>query len=268
MELPEQHQLEHRRGDAIDIAGDYQARALRSNHAAQRFWHEAKFRLIERVAIPGKADRVLDAGCGSGTISHFLSRYARDVTGIDSNPSAISYARDVFKAPNLHFRLGQFDDLKGDKPFDRIYCIEVIEHLYEHQVADVLGLFYKLINPGGQLFLTTPNYRSAWPLVEWLLDRFALVAKLQEAQHVTRFTKRTLATMCRHTGWRVQHIGTFNGVSPFIAPISRRLALGMEKLEFLFNGVLPQNLLFCLCTREAVLADRNDETREAREFAN
>jgi 2-polyprenyl-3-methyl-5-hydroxy-6-metoxy-1,4-benzoquinol methylase len=246
MELPEQHQLERRGGDAIHISGDYQARALTSDRAAQRFWHEAKFRLIERVPMPRKSDRVLDAGCGSGTISHFLSGYAGNVTGIDSNPSAISYARDAFEAPNLHFRLGQFDDLKDDKPFDRIYCIEVIEHLYEHQVADVLDLFHKLMNPGGQLFLTTPNYRSAWPVIEWLLDRFALVATLQEAQHVTRFTKRKLATMCRRAGWKVGHIGTFNGVSPFIAPISRRFALGMERLEFLFNHLLPQNLLFCL----------------------
>jgi 2-polyprenyl-3-methyl-5-hydroxy-6-metoxy-1,4-benzoquinol methylase len=250
MEPPDPGQLESRKGDAIHISGDYQARALKSDRAAQRFWHEAKFRLIERVAIPGKRDRVLDAGCGSGTISHFLSSYAGDVTGIDSNPSAISYAKDTFKAPNLQFRLGQFDDLKGDKPFDKIYCIEVIEHLYEHQVADVLDLFYKLTNPGGQLFLTTPNYRSAWPLIEWLLDRFALVATLDEAQHVSHFSKRKLSVLCERAGWRVRHIGAFNGVAPFIAPISRRLALRIEKIESRLNRALPQNLLFCLCTRE------------------
>ncbi len=249
MELPDPRQLEVRKGDAIHISGDYQARALKSDRAAQRFWHEAKFRLIERVAMPGKNDRVLDAGCGSGTISHFLSGYAGHVTGIDSNPSAINYARDTFKAPNLQFCLGQFDDLNGDKPFDKIYCIEVIEHLYEHQVADVLELFYKLTNPGGQLFLTTPNYRSAWPLIEWLLDRFAFVATLDEAQHVTHFSKRKLSALCEGAGWRVSHIGAFNGVAPFIAPISRRLALRMEEIEFLCNRLFPQNLLFCVCTR-------------------
>ena len=200
--------------------------------------------------MPSKCERVLDAGCGSGTISHFLSDYAGEVIGIDSNSSAISYARDAFRAPNLQFRLGQFGDLEGEKPLDSIYCIEVIEHLYEHQVADVLRLFYKLTNPSGQLFITTPNYRSTWPLIEWLLDRYALVAKLDEAQHVTRFTKRKLATMCRRAGWEIHHIGTFNGVSPFLAPISRRLALGIERIEFLFNRLIPQNLLFCLCRKE------------------
>jgi 2-polyprenyl-3-methyl-5-hydroxy-6-metoxy-1,4-benzoquinol methylase len=249
MELPNQYELKRREGDAIQISGDYQARALKSDRAAQRFWHEAKFRLIERVAMPAKHDRVLDAGCGSGTISHFLSLHANDVTGIDSNPAAISYSRDAYKAPNLHFQLGQFDDLIDRKTFDRIYCIEVVEHLYEHQVAEVLSLFHKLTNPGGQLFLTTPNYRSAWPLIEWLLDRFALVAKLDEAQHITHFAKRTLSAMCERAGWKVHHIGTFNGLAPFLAPISQRFALGVEKIEFLFNRSLPENLLFCVCKK-------------------
>jgi 2-polyprenyl-3-methyl-5-hydroxy-6-metoxy-1,4-benzoquinol methylase len=250
MELPNPNQLKRREGDAIEISGDYQARALKSDRAAQRFWHEAKFRLIERVAMPGKHDRVLDAGCGSGTISHFLSVHAGEVIGIDSNPSAINFATATYKAPKLEFRLGQFKALIGDKPFDKIYSIEVIEHLYDHQVADVLSLFHKLTTPGGQLFLTTPNYRSAWPLIEWLLDRFALVAKLDDAQHVTHFTKDKLAAACERAGWSVRHIGTFNGFAPFLAPISYRLALGLEEVEFRANRLLPQNLLFCLCTRE------------------
>src|SRR6266516_4260501 len=150
MERQNEGQLERRERGAIQIRGDYQARALKSDRAAQRFWHEAKFRLIERIATPGKHDRVLDAGCGSGTISHFLSLHAREVVGIDSNPSAIRYASNAYRAPNLQFRLGQFDDLVGEKSFDKIYSIEVIEHLYDYQVADVLSLFYKRTNPGGQ----------------------------------------------------------------------------------------------------------------------
>src|SRR5437868_9303643 len=52
---------------------------------------DLKFRLIERIAMPEKHERVLDAGCGSGTISYFLSQHAGAVVGIDSNPSAIAY---------------------------------------------------------------------------------------------------------------------------------------------------------------------------------
>lgn len=238
-----------RQRDAIDISGDYQARALYSERAAQRFWHEAKFRLIERIASPAKHERVLDAGCGSGTISHFLSQHAAEVVGVDSNPSAIRYATETYKAPNLRFRLGQFDELKDERAFDRIYCIEVIEHLYEQQVAEILLLFYKLANPGAALFLTTPNYRSPWPVIEWLLDRSDLVAKMDKAQHVTHFTKRKLAAMCEEAGWSVSHLGTFNGFAPFVAPLSRRVALALEQVEFRLNTLLPENLLFCVCSK-------------------
>jgi len=249
MDRPEQRPQERRRGDAIEISGDYQARALHSKRAAQRFWHEAKFRLIERIASPDKRERVLDAGCGSGIISNFLSQHAAEVVAIDSNPSAIDYATQTFKAPNLHFRLGQFDELKDAGTFDRIYCIEVIEHLYEEQVAEILSLFYKITNPGGALFLTTPNYRSLWPVIEWLLDRSRLVPKMDEAQHVTHFTKPKLVAMCERAGWQVNQIGTFNGIAPFTAGVSRRLALALERQEFRFNTLLPENLLFSLCTK-------------------
>jgi 2-polyprenyl-3-methyl-5-hydroxy-6-metoxy-1,4-benzoquinol methylase len=250
MSVRSEDRLKLREGDAIRISGDYQARALKSSRAAQRFWHEAKFRLIERVAIPSKRERVLDAGCGSGTISQFLSLYAGEVIGVDSNPSAISFASSTYVAPNLQFRLGQFGDLIATKPFDRIYCIEVIEHFYESQANEVLSLFHKMTTPGGQLFLTTPNYRSVWPLIEWLLDRFALVATLDEAQHVTHFNKGKLRAVLSRAGWRVRHIGTFNGAAPFLAPISRRLALALENFEFLSNRLLSGNLLFCSCTKE------------------
>lgn len=249
MEVSKQGELRRREGDAIHIRGDYQARALQSDRATQRFWHEAKFRLIERVAMPQKTDRVLDAGCGSGTITNFLSQHAGEAVGIDSNPSAIEYTTAAYDRSNIKFKLGQFDDLLDDKLFDGIYCIEVIEHLYEQQVAEVLALFHRLTNPGAHLFLTTPNYRSAWPLIEWLLDRLGLAATMDEVQHVTHFTKAKLAAVCERTGWTVRKIGTFNGIAPFLAPISYPLALKMEKIEFALNRVVPQNLLFCLCTR-------------------
>jgi len=239
----------NRLGDAIQISGDYQARALRSDRAAQRFWHEAKFRLIERVALPQKNERVLDAGCGSGTISDFLSRYAGQVVGIDSNPAAINYATKAYPASNLQFKVGQFEDLKNEQPFDRIYCIEVIEHLFEKQVGEILSLFHNLTNPGATLFLTTPNYRSLWPVIEKLLDSFGLTAQMDEVQHVTHFTKSKLLAVCDQAGWRAEEMGGFNGIAPFLAPISYRPALALERLEFRLRKLLPQNLLFCVCKK-------------------
>src|SRR5260370_2306070 len=45
-----------------------------------------------------------------------------------------------------------------------------IEHLAQGQGETMLAEFARLLVPGGRLVLTTPNRRSPWPLVEWLLD--------------------------------------------------------------------------------------------------
>jgi len=73
---------------------------------------------------------------------------------------------------------------------------------------------------------------------------------MDEVQHVTHFTKHKLTELCERAGWRAHHIGTFNGLAPFIAPISRRLALAMENIEFSISRVFPQNLLFCVAKKK------------------
>ena len=98
---------------------------------------------------------VLDLGSGTGDVAMLAAELVGPtgrVVGIDSNPAAVTYAAKAYPASNLQFKLGQFDDLKNEQPFDWIYCIEVIEHLYENQVADIFSLFRKVTNPGASLF--------------------------------------------------------------------------------------------------------------------
>jgi 2-polyprenyl-3-methyl-5-hydroxy-6-metoxy-1,4-benzoquinol methylase len=238
-----------RERDAVEIAGDYQARAIESPRAAQRFWHQAKLRVIDEVAPPRPGARIADAGCGSGVITSHLARTAADVTGFDSNPAAVAYARSVADRPNLRYVLGPFEQIVEAGPFDQIYCLEVVEHLYEEQAAATLGLFARAAAPGAELFLTTPNARSAWPAIEWTLDRLHLVPTLDEAQHLTLFTRRLLRDMCGAAGWHVEALGTFNGVAPFLAPVSEGLARAVERVEMATGRVLPWSLLWCRARR-------------------
>src|SRR5688572_7835413 len=123
------HDVNRRReGDAIAIPGDYQARALESPRAAQRFWHAAKVRLIDRVAPARPGARVADAGCGSGVIAAHLAKAARHVVGFDSNAAAISYASRAYDSERLRFVLGPFEQILNERPFEQIYCLEVLEH--------------------------------------------------------------------------------------------------------------------------------------------
>ena len=238
-----------REGDAVEIRGDYQARALESRWAAQRFWHAAKLRLLDRVAPVAAGARAADAGCGSGVIANHLARTAGSVVGFDSSPRAIEFARSAFPRPNLRFVLGPFERIVDEGPFDHIVCCEVIEHLYLEQAQETLALFARAAAPGATLVLTTPNVRSAWPAIEWVLDRSGLVPTLDEAQHLTLFSKTVLRACCERAGWRVEDLGAFNGLAPFVAPLSHALALGAERAEFAARRWLPANLLYCRARR-------------------
>ena len=231
--------------DAIAISGDYQAQALQSPRAAQRFWHAAKLRIIDRVAPARPGGRIADAGCGSGVITAHLAQTAREVVGFDSNPPAVEYARSAYPGLPVRFVLGPFDDIPAHGPFQQFYCLEVLEHLYEQQAIETLRIFARAAAPGAELFITTPNARSAWPAIEWTLDTFGLVPTLDEAQHLTLFTRTTLARAMRAAGWAVQEIGTFNGVAPFLAPVAEALARTAERVEFATRKVMPYNLLYC-----------------------
>lgn len=238
-----------RDGDAIQIPGDYQARALESPRPAQRFWHAAKLRLIDKIAPPQSAARIADAGCGSGVITAHLARTAAAIVGFDANPAAVEFASTAYARPNTRFVLGPFEQIVDEGPFDQIYCLEVLEHLYEEQAVEVLRVFAAGAAPGAELFVTTPNAQSAWPAIEWALDHLQLVPTLDEAQHLTLFTRRTLAAACHRAGWQVQEIGSFNGVAPFLAPLSERVARAAEGLEFRTRRLLPWSLLYCRAKR-------------------
>jgi 2-polyprenyl-3-methyl-5-hydroxy-6-metoxy-1,4-benzoquinol methylase len=238
-----------REGDAIAIAGDYQARAMQSPRAVQRFWHTAKIRIIDRVAPARAGARVADAGCGSGVIAAHLASTAAHVIGFDSNPDAVAFAGRTYGSSRLRFVEGPFERIPHHGPFDQVYCLEVLEHLYEEQAIDALRLFAQAAAPGAQLFVTTPNARSAWPLIEWTLDRFQLVPTLAEAQHLTLFNRARLQRACASAGWAVEEMGTFNGVAPGLAPVSERLALAVERLEFALRRTFPFNLLYCRAGR-------------------
>lgn len=221
-----------RSGDTIKIAGDYQYKALTQGNAVQRFWHYTKQSAITRYLPPAQDDAVLDVGCGSGVITSFLGSFGATVVGFDGNPDAIAFATETFSRPNVRFQLGLVDEnLAIDQRVDKIYCLEVIEHIYRHQGETMLRTFHRLLSPGGQVFLTTPNYRSLWPLIEWVMDLLRLSPPLKDHQHVQKYHKGTLEQVCYEAGFEIELISTTCLIAPWLAPLSWSFAKVMDNLE-------------------------------------
>jgi 2-polyprenyl-3-methyl-5-hydroxy-6-metoxy-1,4-benzoquinol methylase len=216
----------------VRISGDYQYRAATEGNAIQRFWHLTKRLSIERFLPPDPSDKVIDVGCGSGVISAFLAERCADVVGIDGNDAAIEFARRRFQAPNLRFERGLVDEDFGIRePVDKIYCLEVIEHIYLEQTRKMLEAFLSVLVDGGRVFVTTPNYKSLWPVIEWLMDRFGLAPRMEGHQHVERYSPGRLRRVCEATGFTVETVATTCFAAPWLAPLSWSLAVRVNSLE-------------------------------------
>lgn len=218
--------MTQRAGDTTAIPGDYQYRALTQGNAVQRFWHYSKQLAIKQFLPPSPSDVVVDIGCGSGVITSFLGESGATVLGIDNNPEAIQFARGHFSRPNVKFHLGLVEEFNPAhyEPVDKIYCLELIEHIYLHQARELLKNFYHLLKPRGKVFLTTPNYHSPWPLLEWLMDKARLAPPLSEHQHVERYHSKKLRALAEDGGFRIEKMATMCQLAPWAAPIRWTLA--------------------------------------------
>jgi SAM-dependent methyltransferase len=105
----------------------------------------------------GEGKTVLDCGAGEGYGPALLAERARSVVGLDYSHETVTYAdRKYGEAGNLHFVQGDAGRLPfADDSFDLVCSFQVLEHL-----DDAAGFLFetrRVLRPGGELVLTTPN---------------------------------------------------------------------------------------------------------------
>jgi 2-polyprenyl-3-methyl-5-hydroxy-6-metoxy-1,4-benzoquinol methylase len=223
---------------SVVIPGNYQHRAATEGPAIQRFWHFTKRLAVDRYLPPQPTDLVIDAGCGSGVVTSHLGASGATVIGIDPNAQSIDYASRTFGRANITFINTTIERLQLERPADKIYNLEVIEHLTGDEASVMLRHFHAALRPGGRLFMTTPNLRSAWPIIEWTVDRTGLVAPMGGAQHVEMYHRKKLAEIARAHGFTVVAIRSMCLLSPWAAAISWRAARWLFDVEAALPGVM------------------------------
>lgn len=89
----------------------------------------------------GCPDRVLDAGCGPGTLSLALARSGRRVVGVDISAPFIEVARERVAAAGLEdrveLRVGDMLEA-GDGPFRHVVCMDSLLHYTPDQLVAAL----------------------------------------------------------------------------------------------------------------------------------
>ena len=118
-------------------------------------------RRIDWMADEVRGPRVLDVGCSEGILELLLARRGLDVTGVEVNPDALDFARELLaKEPDevrARARLIHGDFI-GAKPvtgiFDTVVLGEILEHLDDP--AALLDRSLEHLRQGGRIVITTP----------------------------------------------------------------------------------------------------------------
>jgi ubiquinone/menaquinone biosynthesis C-methylase UbiE len=113
--------------------------------------------LLDQAALtPGY--RVLDIGCGTGTLAVLIKRLHPDVAivGIDPDPKALAHARRKAShaAVSIQFDQGFGDELPyPEATFDRVFSSFMFHHLPSAAKGETLRAVRRVLKPGGTLHM-------------------------------------------------------------------------------------------------------------------
>ncbi len=145
-----------------------------------------------------RGGRLLEVGCGGGSILKVLHDLGWEVEGVDFDPGAVANAR----SKGLTVHLGRLEALRFDEGrFDAIVMSHVIEHV--HDPRGLLRECRRILGPEGTLVILTPNAES---LAHRLFQASAF--HLDPPRHLHVFNPRNLRKLVEEAGLLVSRLKT------------------------------------------------------------
>jgi len=158
--------------------------------------------------IKNKNIKVLDIGCGAGTVCFYIANKGNSVLGFDISPKAIKACRDSSRIMGLdniaRFRTVNFPNQTVSEKFDLIIFSEVIEHLQDDALA--LKKIYKMLNNKGILIITTPSKNA--PLFKLGYAK----GFDKKVGHLRRYTIEGLSKQCKDTDLKILETQKIEGI--------------------------------------------------------
>lgn len=177
----------------------------------------AAARTIRSIPAPGPGMRLLDVGCANGEYLLQMKALGWAVEGIETDPIARAHA----EAAGIPVRGGLLDASVESESFDAITLGHVIEHV--HDPAGFLGECFRVLRPGGTLWLATPNVHA-----RGLREFGRAYVQLDPPRHLTLFSRPAMKSLLGRVGFvDVGEEGAVPQASAWTYPRSHAVRSGM-----------------------------------------
>jgi SAM-dependent methyltransferase len=176
-------------------------------------------------ALP-PTSRVLDAGCGEGVlVEAYADRLA--IEGLDENYSS------------AHVRRGSLLALPyADGSFDRVLCLDVLEHLGYADQPRALAELRRVLAPSGELLVSVPNLAHLQSRLN-LLVRGRLIRTASELKHPGDRPMAEYVTLAERAGFDVIGKSGIYPTFPVLTPWIRRRPEARAWLHRALTRLLP-----------------------------
>jgi len=138
---------------------------------------------LDRLAPGAQTIRILDAGCGTGSIAIGLARRGYAVTGIDYHPASLEQARRDALAAGVDVKLEQGELSQAlratdSNVYDAVVCTEVLYTCANYR--ELLQDLNRVLKSGGLLLVSFP---TRFHIVTTLLRRGSYGDAMYAATH-------------------------------------------------------------------------------------
>lgn len=117
--------------------------------------HFSRYKFAKKYLKPDFI--VLDAACGTGYGSEFISDSVEKVIGIEISDHALEWGKKHHQKTNIEFKKGNLNnplDVPSES-VDTVISFETLEHVENQE--NMLSEFNRVLKPGGLFFISSPD---------------------------------------------------------------------------------------------------------------
>lgn len=159
--------------------------------------------------IPTKANKILDLGCGTGTLTKRLAERCDYVLGIDSSAAMIKAA--IKSYPNLDFAIVDALEISYDSEWDVVFSNAVFHWINNHNL--LLQKIYNALKPNGKLICEFGAYGN----ISIIENGFSCALQKSGVQYMSKFnfpTVNDFAYLLIKNGFMVDKIYDYDRPTP------------------------------------------------------